>query len=164
MLKDHHNGQGVGRLGRARLNDAALAQLDAPVLAPTSPSTVIGHEPPTHRMVAFGRLVGGLGCATARTALIASGQTLHVAADTFVETAALMDRALDQGAVTPEQYRSWSAFGRRYQVAYPLAVRAWEVARTRGRRRDSDGHAVIAALVSQLADTTSRHRSRCGSG
>jgi hypothetical protein len=98
-------------------------------------------------------LLAGLGCATARTALIASGQTLHVAADTFVETAALMDRALDQGAVTPEQYRSWSAFGRRYQVAYPLAVRAWEVARTtEGDAETRTATAVIAALVSQLAD------------
>jgi len=97
--------------------------------------------------------LAGLGCATARTALIASGQTLHVAADTFVETAALMDRALDQGAVTPEQYRSWSAFGRRYQVAYPLAVRAWEVARTtEGDAETQTATAVIAALVSQLAD------------
>ena len=92
-------------------------------------------------------------CSTARTTLIATGQTLHVAADTFVETAALMDAALDQGAITPEQYRQWSAFGRRYQVAYPLAVQAWEIARTtEGNAEVQSATATIAALVSQLAD------------
>jgi hypothetical protein len=92
-------------------------------------------------------------CSTAKTALAATGQTLHVAADTFVETASLMDRALDSGAITPEQYRTWSAFGRRYQVAYPLAVQAWEIARTtEGNAEVQSATATIAALVSQLAD------------
>jgi len=42
MLKDHHTAK-VSVVSAVRAsNDAALAQLDAPVLAPTSPSTVIG--------------------------------------------------------------------------------------------------------------------------
>ena len=94
-----------------------------------------------------------LSCSGARTTLIATGQTLHVAADTFVETAALMDRALDQGAVTPAQYRAWAEFGRRYQVAYPLAVQAWEVARqTESNAEVESAQRVIVQLVSQLAD------------
>jgi hypothetical protein len=94
-----------------------------------------------------------LSCSGARTTLIATGQTLHVAADTFVETSALMDRALDQGSVTAAQYRVWAEFGRRYQVAYPLAVQAWEVARQTEASAEVDAaQVVIARLVSQLAE------------
>jgi hypothetical protein len=93
-----------------------------------------------------------LSCSTAKTTLIATGQTLHVAADTFVETAALMDRALDSKAVTPAQYRAWAQFGKRYQVAYPLAVQAWEVARqTEASAEVESAQQVIAELVSELA-------------
>lgn len=98
-------------------------------------------------------LWGGLaGCASAKPALVVSGTTLHVAADTFVETAALMDKALDTGAVTPAQYAAWSTFGRRYQVAYPLAVKAWEIAvQTDGSASTQTAAETISALVSELA-------------
>ena len=93
-----------------------------------------------------------LSCASARPALIVTGQTLHVAADTFVETSALMDRGLDQGVVTVEQYRTWATFGKRYQVAYPLAVKAWSIAvQTESYAAQKSAADTISQLVSELA-------------
>lgn len=101
----------------------------------------------------FASLLAGLSsCTSAKPALIVSGTTLHVAAETFVETASLMDKCLDSGVVSPEQYRTWAEFGKRYQVAYPLAVEAWRIAvRTEAEAEQRAASETIAALVGELA-------------
>lgn len=84
--------------------------------------------------------------------LITSGQSLHMAADTFVATARLMDAALDAHVVTPEQYRAWGAFARKFQESYPLAVAAWNAAvRVADVASRDNAAALIESLVVELS-------------
>lgn len=82
----------------------------------------------------------------------ATGEALNTAGQTFVTTAALFDQALDAHAVTPEQYRAWSAFGRKFQASYPLALQLWQASVRVGDAATAGGaRALVAQLVSELA-------------
>ena len=48
---------------------------------------------------------------------IVSGQSLSILADQFVATASAMDKGLDSGAITQEQYVAWAKFGKKFQSA-----------------------------------------------
>lgn len=85
-------------------------------------------------------------------ALIVSGESLVTLADQFVGTAAAMDAALDSGAITPETYKAWAAFGRKFQAAYPLATNLWRVAAdTKDEKLRTQVVAVVAQLAADLA-------------
>ena len=57
---------------------------------------------------------------------VTSGESLEVAGKEFVSTAALFDTGLANHSITVEQYRAWSAFGKRFQATYPVAVQLWK--------------------------------------
>lgn len=73
-------------------------------------------------------VVVGASCAHPPDPLITTGQALHLADDTFVETGHLMDAAFDAHVVTLEQYRTWAKFARQFPKSYRLAWDAWEAA------------------------------------
>lgn len=79
-------------------------------------------------LVAFNAGLLPFACAHAPDPIITTGQALHLADDTFVETGRLMDSALDNRLVTLEQYRAWAKFARAFPKAYRVAWDAWEVA------------------------------------
>lgn len=90
-------------------------------------------------------------CASAKPAIITSEHTLHVAADLFQETARIMDRAQESGAISVEQYRSWRTFGEKFKVSYPLALKALDIAiQTESQADVKSIHEIIGNLVSEL--------------
>lgn len=78
------------------------------------------------------RLLGALGllaaCAGAQPYVV-SGESLKLVGSQFIMTATLMDAGLDKGTITPAQYKTWAAFGRKFRVSFELAVQLWETAR-----------------------------------
>lgn len=65
---------------------------------------------------------------TTTQALTVSGESIAAIGETFVATGHLMDAALDAKSVTPEQYRQWSTFAKRFKAVFPLAADAWKAA------------------------------------
>ncbi len=96
-------------------------------------------------------------CAHAPDSLVASGQSLHLAADSYVTTARAMDGARDAHLVTPETYAAWRVFAARFQQAYPLAVDAWTIAvHTADAVARGTTEAAIEQLVAELAVWSTR--------
>lgn len=84
-------------------------------------------------------------------ALLAFGETLDAAGNTFVSVGKIYNSSLDAGLVTPENYAKWAAFAKTFQPAYPQAVQAWRLAR-QGNNLNSmaDVQAQIGPLIAQL--------------
>lgn len=92
-----------------------------------------------------------LSCASA-SPFITSGASLKATGDTFVAAAGLMDSAIEQGAVTPAQYRSWVAFGLKFQATFPVAVALWQSAlKVNDVALIGKADAIIAVLVQELS-------------
>lgn len=79
--------------------------------------------------------------------LIVSGEAMVQLAHQFRSTAELMERSLDSGAITKEQYKKWVTFGKKFQVMYPLAVDMWKLARLHG---DKDMEEQMLLKVNEL--------------
>jgi hypothetical protein len=93
-----------------------------------------------------------LSCATAKQPLIVSGQSLHLASLEFDATATEMAKLLDEGRITPEQYRPWLTFEREFKRDYPLAWDAWEEAlRLSDAVKRQSAIDTITQLVADLA-------------
>lgn len=92
----------------------------------------------------------GASCATA-TPWVATGQSLKVVGNTFVSTAAAMDAAQAAGTVTPEQYRAWASFGRKFQAAWPLALDLWESSiKVNDKVLEGQASAILSTLMTEL--------------
>jgi hypothetical protein len=90
---------------------------------------------------------------TSSAAFVATAEALKVTSDEFVATAALMDSALADKTVTPEQYRRWAVFAKRFQALYNLAVDLWEAAIKVDDKISADKAAqIIAQLAATLAE------------
>lgn len=68
----------------------------------------------------------------AQDKLILSGATTVQVGELFVSTAHDMDVALDKGSITPDQYKAWATFGKKFQLVYPQVVSLWKIARMTG--------------------------------
>lgn len=81
-------------------------------------------------LVFIGASCQGQGPQADRTkALLAFGETLDAAGQSFVSTGKIYNASLDAGAITKEQYQKWAAFARPFQQLYPNAKRSWDLAR-----------------------------------
>jgi hypothetical protein len=79
----------------------------------------------THALALPAVLLLLAGC-TSIAPFVVSGKSLSALGNQFADTGAAMNKALDAGKVTPEQYRVWSSFAKRFQAIYPLAVDGWK--------------------------------------
>lgn len=72
----------------------------------------------------------GSGCTASgrQTAFIVSGESLKALGHQAADTSAAMNKGLDSGKVTVEQYRAWAEFAKRFQLFYPTAVDTWHAA------------------------------------
>lgn len=59
------------------------------------------------------------------TPFIVTGKSLAALDNQFADTGAAMNAGLDAGKVTPEQYRKWAAFAKKYKPIENLAYEAW---------------------------------------
>lgn len=90
---------------------------------------------------------------THEKALIITGESLDALSVTFESTAAAMDKALDDKAITEEQYRKWRAFGLKFQQAFPLAANLWVAAvDTQDEKLQVQAGAAVAQLGGDLAE------------
>lgn len=90
-------------------------------------------------------------CATS-TGFIVSGESLDAVGKAFVVTGQEYNKRLDAKTVTPEQYRHWAAFAKKFQTAYPAAVQMWKssvAVNDAALTKQSD--ALVVSLVSELA-------------
>ena len=87
------------------------------------------------------------GCAHQQP-LIVTGSALVGLADQFVATAEVMDNALENKAITPDTYKQWVVFGKKFQRAYPLVVALWQAASTSD---DAKLVANVITLANELA-------------
>ena len=91
-------------------------------------------------------------CAHAPDPIITSGQTLHLAADEFVATAAMMDKALELGLLSAPQYKTWADFVVRFKEGFHLAREAWVLAaQTNDIAGRNGAQAALESLLSQLS-------------
>ncbi len=85
--------------------------------------------------------------------LIVSGESLAQLGNTFVATAAAMDKALDDKVVTQDQYDKWATFGKKFQMSFPLAVRLWRVAKdSQDATLEQQAVAMVASMAADLAE------------
>jgi hypothetical protein len=91
-------------------------------------------------------------CACSGNHLIVSGESFKALGATFIATADVMDAGLDAKTVTPEQYKEWSAFGRRFQASYGPAVDLWQLARLNGDPAlEREATVILVRLAGELA-------------
>lgn len=84
--------------------------------------------------------------------VVASGESIAALGQTFAATGHLMDSALDAHAVTPEQYREWAAFTKRFKLVYEPAAALWLAAEKAGDATAAQrAAAVLTELGAQLA-------------
>lgn len=81
----------------------------------------------------FGLMYGALtatalSACTAPQRFVATAEVIKVTSDEFVATANMMDNALATKSITPEQYRRWSLFAKRFQASFNLAADIYEAA------------------------------------
>lgn len=57
---------------------------------------------------------------------VATGESLAALDNQFADTGAAFNAGLDAGKVTPEQYRPWAEFAKRYKPLARMAVDAWK--------------------------------------
>lgn len=85
------------------------------------------------------------------TAFIVSGESLDTAGKSFVAVGQAYNQALDAKTITVEQYRTWAAFARKFQTAYPPAVQLWRSAvAVNDAALQHDSAALVTSLVSEL--------------
>ncbi len=92
--------------------------------------------------------LASISCAHLKEPLVVTGESLVLMADQFTFAAATMDRALNTGAITNEQYEQWAKFGVKFQRAYPLAVSLWDIARV---SNDKELQNQVVQMVTNLA-------------
>ncbi len=84
--------------------------------------------------------------------LVVSGEALAAVGNQFADTADAMNRGVDSGAVTVEQYRAWRSFGQVFQTTYPHTVALWEVARVSGDKKlEAEVTAILGRMILELA-------------
>lgn len=88
------------------------------------------------------------GSCSSVTPFVVTGKSLTALDHQFADTAAAMNQALDAKQVTPEQYRTWADFARRFRAYNPLAVSAWKTAKDLG---DDLFAGDFGAAISRLA-------------
>lgn len=85
------------------------------------------------------------------TALIVAGESIDAAGAQFVEVGAAMNKGLDAGKVTPEQYKAWAEFAKRFKAFYRPTVDAWKAAvRANDAALAGDLGAAVTTIVLEL--------------
>lgn len=86
------------------------------------------------------------------TPYVVTGESLVAVGNQFADVGEAMNKGLDAGKVTPEQYRTWAAFGKRFQVLYPATVNAWSAAlEANDKALQGDLAGAVARLTAELA-------------
>lgn len=80
--------------------------------------------------------------------LVVTGKSLAALGNTVANTNAAMTASLDAKTISPEQYRNWATFARRFKEHYPFLVQMWSVARL---NEDKVLEAEIAAILARLS-------------
>ncbi len=62
------------------------------------------------------------------TPFIVTGKSLSLLENQFADTGAAMSAGLDAGKVTPERYKQWVEFGKRFKAVDQVAFDAWTAA------------------------------------
>jgi hypothetical protein len=89
-------------------------------------------------------------CASS-TGFIVSGESLDAAGKSFVAVGQAYNKALDAKTVTPEQYRQWANFAKKFQSAYPPAVQLWKSSvAVNDAALQKNSATLIATLVGEL--------------
>ena len=89
-------------------------------------------------------------CATS-TGFIVSGESLDAAGKAFVTIGQSYNRELDAKRITPEQYRDWAVFAKKFQTSYGPAVQLWKSAvAVNDVALTKQTDAIIVSLVSEL--------------
>ena len=89
-------------------------------------------------------------CASS-TGFIISGESLDATGKAFVTVGQAYNKGLDAKTVTPEQYRAWATFARKFQQAYPPAVQLWKSSvAVNDAALQKDSATLIASLVNEL--------------
>lgn len=91
--------------------------------------------------------------------LLVTGESLKTMGHQFADTAAAMDRGLDSGVVTVEQYRAWADFGRGFQLTYRHARELWEAAR---QAENKGMEAAVARILAELGAELLRYQVLAG--
>jgi hypothetical protein len=94
-----------------------------------------------------------LAACTHQQAMLATGESFVALGETFATTAGLMDIALEQGLVSPDEYRTWATFVRHFKLVYVPAADLYAAALSAGDT-DAAGHA--AAVLAELSAGLSR--------
>ena len=90
-------------------------------------------------------------CATV-TGFVVTGESLDSVGKAFVTVGQTYNRELDAKRVTPEQYREWAAFARKFQQAYPSSVQLWKSSvAVNDAALTKKTNEIITALVAELA-------------
>lgn len=87
-------------------------------------------------------------CGCAGTGMVVTGESLNATGETFIATADAMHAALENKAITVEQYRQFAEFGRRFQATYQLAFELWKSAR---EVQDAVLEGRVTTILAQLA-------------
>lgn len=83
---------------------------------------------------------------------IVSGESLSILADTFVDTAKVMDKGFEDGVIDVATYATWASFGVKFQMAYPLAIRLWKLAvDTQDKKLLDQSTRILTDLTLELA-------------
>lgn len=86
------------------------------------------------------------------TPFVVSGESLDAAGKAFVQVGQTYNRELDAKRVTPEQYRDWAQFARKFQQVYPSAVQLWKSSITvNDAALQKQSSAIVTALVTELS-------------
>lgn len=88
---------------------------------------------------------------TATKAFIVSGEVIDDAGQKYIATGKAMRSGLNQGTVTPAQFREWAAFAERFDLSYDVAADSWKAAQKVGdaveKKKAADA---IEAIVREL--------------
>lgn len=73
-------------------------------------------------------MVLAVACSSVKPFVI-SGESLDAIGKQFVTVGNLYNSMLSTQQITPEQYRPWATFAKKFQQTYPSSVAAWKKAR-----------------------------------
>lgn len=144
------------------ISPAMLAQPEAfPLWAKVTVATLAGLGGPLGMISAGVRkaapallLVLGLSLSscTASQAFIVTGESIKATGRQYVATEEAMRKGVDQGKVTPAQFKAWVMFSDKFELVWDSAAAAW--LRAREAKAQVEQGKLEAAIASVMAELT----------
>jgi hypothetical protein len=89
-------------------------------------------------------------CAS-QSGFVVTAESLNSLGNQFVAVGEAYNKALDAKKITPEEYRAWADFAKKFKTSYPIAVEGWKSGvKVNDAALQKSSVALISSLVGEL--------------